>query len=394
MMQSIMSHSFVKCLGPAARCSMSLLANVSGSQGQTAGRKPIEALSPTIRSLLLLSCCTLIVVHPFDCVVAARSHSGSQGNVAIEWKQNRESGVPFELGLSFFLPDCPPLRHMFIFVEPEHFTATDLKKVFLHLSGKNMQPEYLVITATGDKSTLNEFIQSYLKFYSIPRDHFSEKRTGSEVLDRELSDGARKALYFGEYSRSETREGFHYSQSPASQKYVEVPIRWNPPLMSTDDPLSDLVRAARDGFDEKVISLLQKGIDINVRNVRGNTPLVVAADAGQRKIVDILLGGGADVNLPDSTGWSPLMCAIITGRDEIALALLQKGASVNARSASGDTVLTLAAIRSSLKIIDELIRRGADPEQTDRYGRTPLMIAEEHRRADVVSLFRKTGVRK
>jgi len=279
-------------------------------------------------------------------------------------------------------------------VEPEHFNAADLKKMFLHLSARNMQPEYLIITAVNDKSTLIEFILSYLKFYSIPRDHFTEKRTASEVLDREVGDAAKKALYFAEYSRSETREGFHYSQGRASQKYTEVPIRWNPPLMSTDDPLSDLVRAARDGLDKQVISLLQKGIDINVRNVRGNTPLVVAADAGRDRIVDILLGAGADVNLPDSNGWTPLMCAIITGRDEIALVLLQKGAKVNARSASGDTVLTLAAIRSSLKIIEMLIRKGADPEQTDRYGRTPLMIADEHRRADVVSLFGKTGVKR
>lgn len=389
-----MSYSFMKRFGPAARCSRRLLADFSGSKRQTALRQTIEVLAPTIRSLLLLSCCTLILLHAFDSVVAARSNSGSQGNMTIEWKQSAESGVPFEQGLCFFLPDHPSLRHIFVVVGPEHFAAADLKKVFLYLSGKYTQPEHLIITATGDRPTLNEFIQDYVRFYLIPSDHFSEKRTGSEALDRELAANARKALYFAEYSRSETREGFHYSQSPASQKYMEVPIRWSPPLMSTDDPLSDLVRAARDGYDKQVIDLLQRGININVRNVRGNTALVVAAYAGSGKIVDILLSAGANVNLPDSNGWTPLMCAIITGRDEIALALLQKGANVNARSASGDTVLTLAAIRSSLKIIDELVRKGADTEQTDRYGRTPLMIADEHRRADIVSLFGKTGVKK
>ncbi|WGJ62752.1 ankyrin repeat domain-containing protein [Wolbachia endosymbiont of Frankliniella intonsa] len=90
--------------------------------------------------------------------------------------------------------------------------------------------------------------------------------------------------------------------------------------------------------------LLDNGPKVNGCNV-DRDPLSVAIKNGHKKIVELLLSiEGINVNIGDKIGNTPLHIAAITGRKEIARLLLAKGADANIKNLSGDTPLQIAEI--------------------------------------------------
>ena len=53
------------------------------------------------------------------------------------------------------------------------------------------------------------------------------------------------------------------------------------------------------GHESVVRILLQLGADVNIRGYGNNTPLMLAAEAGQHKIAKLLISKGPDLNLQD-----------------------------------------------------------------------------------------------
>ena len=72
-------------------------------------------------------------------------------------------------------------------------------------------------------------------------------------------------------------------------------------------------------------------------NVKGRTPLMLAAFRGNTAAVLNLLEGGADVNARDKDGDTALMFASFKGHALIVALLLQYGANVYARARNGWT---------------------------------------------------------
>lgn len=80
-----------------------------------------------------------------------------------------------------------------------------------------------------------------------------------------------------------------------------------------------------------------------IRQDRGQTALAIAAEQGDRAILQCLLDQGAEVNGIGSRGETPLMAAASGGNLELVTLLLAQGARVGAMSDDGDTALCLAA---------------------------------------------------
>jgi len=86
----------------------------------------------------------------------------------------------------------------------------------------------------------------------------------------------------------------------------------------------------------------------------GMTPLMIAAQEGETKIVKVLLAIGSDINAKDNDGVTALMIAADEGHTEIVKALLAGGADVNRKANDGRTALTLATSKDSKEIVQLL----------------------------------------
>jgi len=99
------------------------------------------------------------------------------------------------------------------------------------------------------------------------------------------------------------------------------------------------------------------GIQLDQRNAVGETPLMLAALKGQLERMRALIDRGAAIH---QQGWSPLHYAA-TGPSVAAVRLLlDKGAPVDARAANGSTPLMMAARYGEEKSVLLLVERGAD----------------------------------
>ena len=91
----------------------------------------------------------------------------------------------------------------------------------------------------------------------------------------------------------------------------------------------ELFEAAEKGDRSKVQVLLKTGIDVNSRDVIGQSVLSRALFARHSGIVRILLDKGANVNAKDDCGETALHKACYLGRDDVVKVLLDNNADVN-----------------------------------------------------------------
>lgn len=79
--------------------------------------------------------------------------------------------------------------------------------------------------------------------------------------------------------------------------------------------------------------LLQRGVNVNVQDSRGQTPLHIAAQCGHLGVVRLLLTTEhIDVNARDHHGSTPLHVASEKGHVEVVQLLVAHGARLDARS--------------------------------------------------------------
>ena len=100
-----------------------------------------------------------------------------------------------------------------------------------------------------------------------------------------------------------------------------------------------------------------------------------SAEAGDRAVVAMFLASGVDINTRDERGWTPLMISSFNGDEEIAELLIRSGADVHARDAAGYGPLHWAAFNGYHRVIKLLIDRRANPDAQSNFGWTPLMQA-------------------
>jgi ankyrin repeat protein len=167
---------------------------------------------------------------------------------------------------------------------------------------------------------------------------------------------------------------------------------------------SALARAARDGDPDAVGLLLSKGVDANVRDKNGLTPLQLAISrrpAGgadwrearmkeEREVVDLLLAAGAAVEVKGKNGNRPLHLAAMFGRLDMAELLIGRGAEIDPRNDWDWTPLDFAANQHEAEMVELLLKHGADARARNRAGRPP--IGEVFGDARIESLLRGRGV--
>ncbi|WP_338036054.1 ankyrin repeat domain-containing protein [Halorhodospira abdelmalekii] len=87
------------------------------------------------------------------------------------------------------------------------------------------------------------------------------------------------------------------------------------------------------------LPLLDRGANVDARNVEGWTALMAAALHGESGTVEALLAHGAEVEARDGFGWEAMMFAACFNSPSVAETLLAHGADVDARTSLGETPL-------------------------------------------------------
>lgn len=119
-----------------------------------------------------------------------------------------------------------------------------------------------------------------------------------------------------------------------------------------------LIKAIEKGQTQIVRILLERGHDVNIKDVGGITALMKASFEGHTEIVSLLLEKGADVNAFDHMGISSLMGASYRGHTEIVSLLLEKGADVNAEDITKRTALMFVG-KKNMEVASLLVKKGA-----------------------------------
>ncbi|KAM0333081.1 hypothetical protein ACHAQA_001739 [Verticillium albo-atrum] len=187
--------------------------------------------------------------------------------------------------------------------------------------------------------------------------------------------------------------------------------------------------AAFYGSLDMVILLLHHDVDINGRDSMGQTPLILAAKAGDVEVASLLLSYGSDATLRDKSGWdalfyaagqlashdgmedvipeliaagcdpnsknpkskmTPLTWAVTNGNEQMTEILLAAGCMVPV-NLPGDTPIVLAAARGHAGIVEKLIQHGSDPSIRKSGQMEPLICAVKNGHEDVVSVLLAAG---
>lgn len=136
-----------------------------------------------------------------------------------------------------------------------------------------------------------------------------------------------------------------------------------------------LLIATRGEIPEMVETLLFFGADVNLQNHQGVTPLMEASSKGHKVMVESLLDKGAIVNMKCNAGKTSLMHASSNGHDEVvALLTRDDNADINAKDNLGMTALLHASVRNHLTTSLALIWRGAlvDEGVFTEFGTAPI----------------------
>ncbi|KQN08290.1 ankyrin repeat domain-containing protein [Sphingomonas aurantiaca] len=126
--------------------------------------------------------------------------------------------------------------------------------------------------------------------------------------------------------------------------------------------------AVRDAKNNDVLEMLGRpGSNIiNTRDVTsGEGALHIVIKRSDEVYLRFLLQKGADANLRDGKGNTPLLLAVTLGQTGMIPILTAAGANPNLANSAGETPLIRAVQRRDVGMIRVLLTEGADPDQAD-----------------------------
>eukprot|EP00038_Savillea_parva_P024548 m.44342 g.44342 ORF g.44342 m.44342 type:complete len:512 (-) comp6510_c0_seq1:144-1679(-) len=122
-------------------------------------------------------------------------------------------------------------------------------------------------------------------------------------------------------------------------------------------------------------SKLQRMVQINKRNLKGETKLHTACIKGSVDKVRRLLDDEASVDVTCNAGWTPLHEAVLGDHVSIVKMLIHRGADVNVPNPEGTLPLHDAAANNSIDMVRLLLRKGASNDIPDHRGKLPADLA-------------------
>ena len=205
-------------------------------------------------------------------------------------------------------------------------------------------------------------------------------------------------------------DGIVGSRHPAAPSHVQLAL-----LAPPGHPLADRVpvrepdvapewqfrafplhAAALENDRDRVIRLVEGGIEVDAHDRYGKTPLMVASAFGNVEAAKALLDLGADIEARDRERSAVAVhYAARAGHVGMAMArlLLARGADLDLRTTAGETALHVAAYYNHAGMIELLVEGGAAIDAADNVAVAPLQYARREGRAKAVDMLLRLGAR-
>lgn len=183
------------------------------------------------------------------------------------------------------------------------------------------------------------------------------------------------------------------SAAKEAQAWEDIPEYKRHELMRLGYEFSanGLLKSVENNNHSAVQVFLSCGVDLEVRDERNWTPLMVAAFNGNLEFAQLLIKCGARYSTRDKNGYTPLHWASYNGHVDVVKMLIEKGAAPDQPSQFGWTALMQAATRGHLLVCAYLIFRGADVNLATTDGWTSLHKAANNGHTEIVKLLLNKG---
>lgn len=288
-------------------------------------------------------------------------------NAVSQDKDKGELTFPFEVIESrFFGSEKIGGRHLFIYLEGTYFVRSKLISMFTYFSCK-YPDSALQVTVFTEKSKLISY--SIAEADGIP--DFSHTDEGKKAREAYIEKhfpsptGYRRA----QYHRNQAEEYFYYDLDTSSNRTATVVLREEKEFVRN---VEFLFYSVKRGNLAAVKWIVEKPIELNIRDSYGTSPLEWAMSFHHNDIAVILVDAKADVEFRDSAGVSPLDYAVVAGNVEGARYLLGKNANVNAIDDHGRTALMGATFYCDIEMVRVLVANHADVSIKDKSRKTAV----------------------
>ncbi|XP_071104774.1 putative ankyrin repeat protein RF_0381 [Haliotis cracherodii] len=188
-----------------------------------------------------------------------------------------------------------------------------------------------------------------------------------------------------------------------------------------------LIDACRNGDLKQVKCILsQDTANINTRGENGVTPAMIAAEKGEKDILELLVKKGSDLSLLDEddnnilhlackgghvdivkyihsrnivdidrggeNGYTPLMIAVQFGNMDVFSFLMRKGADTSTGDAGDENILHLSCRGGNVEIVNYILKQNIVDINSERYdGMTPLFLTVQLGMRKVFQLLTERG---
>jgi ankyrin repeat protein/L-ascorbate metabolism protein UlaG (beta-lactamase superfamily) len=140
--------------------------------------------------------------------------------------------------------------------------------------------------------------------------------------------------------------------------------------------------------------LIEKGCDVNKKDLNGNAALHHATFCDSIKMIDLLCTNKADVNSQNNLGQTPMILSIMRNKPEIVSALLSNNADLSMIDNNGKTALHYAAIEGNIEIFELLLKNKAEVNIKDKEEHTPAYYAVYYGHTKLAEQLFKLGASK
>ncbi|MDE3269006.1 MAG: ankyrin repeat domain-containing protein [Pseudomonadota bacterium] len=200
------------------------------------------------------------------------------------------------------------------------------------------------------------------------------------------------AMLLANHADLEARSMFDHTpliQATKSKNYVAV--NWllaNGADANANGEYGDaLHQSLLNGTDKISERLLRAGANVHARYERNVTPLMLASERGNAKMVAALVDRGADVNAIESgRGSTPIILAV-----QGHLSLSEETGSKSVTFTDGTSIGELVPSDNYRQVIEILQNAGADINATDAHGNTALFHATADANVDMIRILATAG---